>query len=298
MSLTSWNGTLVSGVATLATTSLTTGAHSITAVYSGDTSYLTSTSAALTQTVSPASQTITFNTLSNQVFGTATFTIAASASSGLPVSFSTSSLIDVQFGCTAGSSCFSFNTSASSLPQVGPAVIGNAGDTWNLVSGVSGLGTTGSNVPLNDSFGNTTPITLTWNSDLLFTVGTNPGAFGGTPYANLFSGYIVNHNSTPENITIAGLAPNAPYSLYMITQGDSGADGRATQFVVNGGAPVVTAAGANIGAFVTGCIQRLTRLPTTPGLCRSPSRRLQVRPMSKASSCSPAAPRAPCRAPP
>ena len=36
---------------------------------------------------SPASQTITFNALSNQAFGTATFTVSATASSGLPVSF-------------------------------------------------------------------------------------------------------------------------------------------------------------------------------------------------------------------
>ena len=64
--------------------------------------------------------------------------------------------------------------------------------------------------------------------------------------------YLVNHNSTPEFITIAGTAPNAPYSLYMITQGDAGALGRATQFVVNGGAPVITAPGANTGVFVTG----------------------------------------------
>ena len=131
-------------------------------------------------------------------------------------------------------------------------MVGNPGDTWNLVSGVSGLGTTGTNVPLTDTYGNATPVTVSWNSDLLFTVGTAPGAFGGTPYANLFSGYLVNHTATPEYITIGGLAPNAPYSLYMFTQGDSGAPGRATQFVVNGGTPVITSPGANIGALITG----------------------------------------------
>ncbi len=42
-----------SGVATFSTTMLSTGAHSITAVYGGSTDFLTSTSAALTQTVNP-----------------------------------------------------------------------------------------------------------------------------------------------------------------------------------------------------------------------------------------------------
>jgi hypothetical protein len=45
-------GTLVAGAATLTTSGLVAGAHSITAVYSGDASFLTTTSAALSQTVS------------------------------------------------------------------------------------------------------------------------------------------------------------------------------------------------------------------------------------------------------
>jgi hypothetical protein len=69
--------TVTSGTATLATSALTTGPHSITAVYNGDTNFLSSTSAALPQTVaragtvvalassldpSPAGQSVTFTT--------------------------------------------------------------------------------------------------------------------------------------------------------------------------------------------------------------------------------------------
>ena len=245
-----------SAVCTVSTATVTlasAGTCTIQATQAGDGSYTAAPLVSQSFTVTQASQNISFNELSNQVFGTAPFTVSASASSGLAVAFASNVLVDVQFGCTAGASCFSpSGTSASSLPQVGAGVIGSAGDVWNLVSGTGGLGTTGSNVALTDASGNTSPVTLSWNSDLLSTVGSNPGAFGATPLANLFSGYLVNHNATPETITIAGLVPNASYALYLITQGDTGAAGRSTQFVVNGGSPVITAAGANIGTFVGG----------------------------------------------
>ncbi len=228
------------------------GTCTIEASQSGNATWSAATPVDQSFTVSQTSQTITFNPLSDQVFGAPPLTVNASASSGLPVSFSSGQLVNVQFGCTAASSCFSFSTSASTLPQAGPAVIGGAGDLWNLVSGTGGLGTAGSNFPLTDRAGNPTPITVTWSSDLLFTVGSNPGAFGSTPLANLFSAYLVNLSTTPLAITIAGLVPNAPYSLYMITQGDGGAPGRSSQFAVNGGAPVTTSPGADINTFING----------------------------------------------
>ncbi len=57
-------GTLAAGVATFSTATLTAGAHSITAVYGGDTNNATSTSAVLTQTVN---QTGTSTTLASSV---------------------------------------------------------------------------------------------------------------------------------------------------------------------------------------------------------------------------------------
>jgi hypothetical protein len=67
---------LVAGVATFSTGSLTVGAHSITAVYSGDSNFATSTSAPVTQTVNQAATTTTLGSNANpSVFGqSVTFT--------------------------------------------------------------------------------------------------------------------------------------------------------------------------------------------------------------------------------
>ena len=77
-----------SGVASF-TTSFVPGAFSIKGVYSGDSIYLTSTSSVLSETVTQAAQTITFATIPAQATGTK-LTLTATASSGLTVSFSSS----------------------------------------------------------------------------------------------------------------------------------------------------------------------------------------------------------------
>ena len=74
--------TLTSGVATLATTALPTGANSITAAYSGDTNFASNTSPAVTMTVAstPTSTTTITASPSSSVFGesvTLTATVAA-----------------------------------------------------------------------------------------------------------------------------------------------------------------------------------------------------------------------------
>jgi len=63
------------------------GSHTLTATYSGDTRSAGSSSNSVTITVLAISQTITFGVLSNVTFGAPPFTVSASASSGLPVSF-------------------------------------------------------------------------------------------------------------------------------------------------------------------------------------------------------------------
>ena len=97
-------GTLASGVATLSTSSLSVGIHSITAVYSGDTNFNASTSAALSQTVNKANVTIALgssldpSTYGDSVMFTATTTGAFGAPSGTVtfkdggVAFATSAL--------------------------------------------------------------------------------------------------------------------------------------------------------------------------------------------------------------
>ena len=72
-----------SGVATFATSSLSTGSQSITAVYSGDADFTTSTSAALTQTVNQDATATKLKSSNNpSVYGqTVTFTATVTASS-------------------------------------------------------------------------------------------------------------------------------------------------------------------------------------------------------------------------
>jgi uncharacterized repeat protein (TIGR01451 family) len=76
-------GTLAAGVATLSTSSLSVGAHSITAVYAGDTNFTGSTSPILTQTVNQAAtSTAVVSSANPSVFGqpvTFTATVAVTA---------------------------------------------------------------------------------------------------------------------------------------------------------------------------------------------------------------------------
>jgi hypothetical protein len=73
----------------LATNGVSGSPYTITYIYGGNTNvYLNgATNTSTTLTVTPASQTITFGSLTNQTYGVAPFTLSASASSGLGVSF-------------------------------------------------------------------------------------------------------------------------------------------------------------------------------------------------------------------
>jgi hypothetical protein len=100
-----------SDTATLTTSALGGGANSMSAVYSGDSIYLTSTGT-LTQNVNKASQTITFPALPALTYGETGVTLSATASSGLAVSYtsttpsictvsgSTLTLVGAQNNCT------------------------------------------------------------------------------------------------------------------------------------------------------------------------------------------------------
>ena len=76
------------GTATFNLSTLSTGSHPLTASYAGDSASAPSTSAPLTQVVNKADQTITFGALGGMTFGDPDFAVSATASSGLPVSFS------------------------------------------------------------------------------------------------------------------------------------------------------------------------------------------------------------------
>ena len=80
--------TVLSGVAVLSTNSLAAGTHSITATYSGDANFNGSTTASPVLVTVTAQQTITFPQPAPVTYGIAPFMLNATASSGLPVSFS------------------------------------------------------------------------------------------------------------------------------------------------------------------------------------------------------------------
>jgi hypothetical protein len=86
----------VSGPATLAGNQLTiTGAGNVTvtATQGGNNNYNAAADVARTFTVARAGQTITFAALGDKAFGDAAFALSASATSGLPVSFSVAALL-------------------------------------------------------------------------------------------------------------------------------------------------------------------------------------------------------------
>lgn len=86
------NATLdANGKAVFNVSSLSVATHSITATYEGDNKSAQSTSAPYSHSVEKADQTISFGALAGKTFGDSDFAVSATATSGLPVSFSIAS---------------------------------------------------------------------------------------------------------------------------------------------------------------------------------------------------------------
>ena len=75
---------LVNGSALLSTSALTTGSHSITVAYSGDSNYPATTSAVLTQQVSASSSSVTLTAPAGPLIGGRLHTLTASVSGTSP----------------------------------------------------------------------------------------------------------------------------------------------------------------------------------------------------------------------
>ena len=136
---------------------------------------------------------------------------------------------------------------ATGTTYTGAAVIGSGGDVWNKVTTASGGPTA-----LNNVGGASSGASITWSSSRLF-CGAIFG-FSSTSYANLMRCYLVAlQPSASGTITFAGLTPNASYSLYVYTQGDSATAGRRlTVTPAIGSAVTSTAAVATQSTFVAG----------------------------------------------
>lgn len=131
-------------------------------------------------------------------------------------------LIDVQF---AGYSA-----------QSGAAVIGAAGDVWNLF-GQAAPGTFqglqyNPSASLVTAANKTSNYTLFYYSPSAYTVNADYDKFTGTSDANLMSGYL--YTFTYLYAQISGLSPGEPFSLYLYTQGDDNTAGRVNNLTVNG----------------------------------------------------------------
>ena len=91
---------LVCTVAVATVTLVSVGSCTIEASQAGNSAYAPATPVEQTFTVTQASQTITFAALSNKAFGSPAFTLAATASSGLPVTFASNSAVCAVSGAT------------------------------------------------------------------------------------------------------------------------------------------------------------------------------------------------------
>jgi len=127
-----------SGLATYNTSGLSAATYSVTAVYSGDANFMASASTPQTLVVNAhTSQTIAFGALPNVTYGVAPITLAATASSGLAVSYSVTgpavlngSLLDITgaglvsvTASQAGNSDFSAAPNVVQSFTVAPAVL-------------------------------------------------------------------------------------------------------------------------------------------------------------------------------
>ena len=233
------------GTATCSTSGLVLGSHAITATYVGDTNFVASSASILANVVQPAPQTITFGPLPNRTFGSGPFGLTATASSGLPVSFaSTTTGVCTVAGATvtliAGGTCAIQATQGGNsfyLPatpviqsfQVMPAsqtiTFGTLANRTYSPNPFTVSATASSGLPVSFGSLTTAVCTVTGSSVTLVTVGActiqasqagNANYAAGTPVSRSFSvtqatqtitfGTLANRAYTPTAFNISATA--------------------------------------------------------------------------------------------
>lgn len=152
----------------------------------------------------------------------------------LSVGAQANQILNVQFG----------DPDSGGTAYIGPAVIGSAGDQWNLLGPASSTG-----VGLVDPTGADQGMTLAWTADGDITSPFGSG-FDSTQYINLMQGYL--YASASGSITVFGLQPNAAFDLFIYSQGDIAADGRMVHVNANGVFADTIAANASTSTFILG----------------------------------------------
>lgn len=181
----------------------------------------------------------------------------------LPAPANSAVQFDVQFVGTA----FGSGTANS---YSGPGVIGNPGDLWNPVSNPNGNGTTahaasGNGVALTDPLGNSTIFTLDYVADYIYNAsafgGSTPFIDAGSPYANLFGGYMGLVNTNSGTVIVRNLAPGS-YDLYLYCCATTNANSqtRFATFTANG--KTATAGPNNGNTNLTQAVNYVRLTPT------------------------------------
>jgi hypothetical protein len=179
------------GTATCTTTSLPGGTDTITATYSGDSNHSGSTGTLSGgQVVNPTTQTITFtmNAPAKAVYGTS-FTVAAGASSGLPITYS------------SGGSC------------------SNMGATYTMTSG-TGTCTVTASQPGNNDYQAASPVSESTTAERANQTVTFTGAPAMAPYSSTFVMTASTDASTVAYITTSSpttCSLSGPYSPVTVT---------------------------------------------------------------------------------
>jgi autotransporter-associated beta strand protein len=145
--------TSVATVVTNVVTILKAGATTITASQAGNTNYTAATSVPQTLTVNAATQTIIFASLAVRTYGDVPFALTAAASSGLPVSYTSS---DTNVATVAGATVTILNAGVTTITAT------QAGDT-NTVAATP--------VPQTLTVNKALPVII-WNSPATISLGT------------------------------------------------------------------------------------------------------------------------------
>jgi len=262
------------GTATCSTSGLVLGSHAITATYVGDTNFVASSASILANVVQPAPQTITFGPLPNRTFGSGPFGLTATASSGLPVSFaSTTTGVCTVAGATvtliAGGTCAIQATQGGNsfyLPatpviqsfQVMPAsqtiTFGTLANRTYSPNPFTVSATASSGLPVSFGSLTTAVCTVTGSSVTLVTVGActiqasqagNANYAAGTPVSRSFS-----VTQATQTITFGTLA-NRAYTPTVFNISATASSGLAVSFTSSTTA-VCTVTGSSVKLVTVG----------------------------------------------
>jgi len=130
-----------------------------------------------------------------------------------------SALIDVNF----------YSAGYGGSTASGAAVVGGASDIWNGIAGDNG---SGSGISLVDANGNTTSVTLSYDTSggsAITSVAQNT-----QPNPSLMNDYLFNNTGGDITVTLQGLVASTPYDLYVyLASNDGGSGARAAEVTAN-----------------------------------------------------------------